>query len=414
MEWMVVIAVVAIAMMIAIEAVSFQRCGYVCTTRMHCQSNLRNVTLGLLGYVNAHGAFPPSGVFAEDEITLQNLRRGNTDPRVSVVPTYFPGAPDAPRGVPMYSWVVPILPYLDNMELHDEWTMEVDGYAVPYFDRSVHMLGRAGNHKIASTGIGVLRCPDDATVRISGGNQSYVVNGGFALWHAYPVGWVGGQTDGKGTTTSGPLTWAPSRLGWSGTIDVTQKLGVMFIETRFPKGMAADVTIPWNVRSTPAGILDGASNTLLVSENSLTGVGAGPSSYSRGLPTNWAIPLPNFTSFFGPSNVCGSGNFPQSLDCTSGGLAPKGSIDGPDWALANTVGTHADINFGQKLTIEGSFPFSNSPHPLGCNMGFCDGSVRFISKTIDGTVYSKLITRAGGTLPNECRQGPLAKDSFYD
>ena len=35
-------------------------------------------------------------------------------------------------------------------------------------------------------------------------------------------------------------------------------------------------------------------------------------------------------------------------------------------------------NSGQNLSIEGSFPFSNSGHPGECNMVFCDGAMRFI------------------------------------
>ena len=92
--------------------------------------------------------------------------------------------------------------------------------------------------------------------------------------------------------------------------------------------------------------------------------------------------------------------------------APGGGVDGPGWGLANRVGTFANINFGQNLTIEGSFPFSNSGHAGGCNMAFCDGAVRFIPATIDGTVYAKLITPAGSKLPTYARQFPVSQDDF--
>ena len=49
--------------------------------------------------------------------------------------------------------------------------------------------------------------------------------------------------------------------------------------------------------------------------------------------------------------------------------------------------------------MKGSFPFVSSGHPTGANFGFCDGAVRFISNTIDGTVYAKIITPAGSKLP---------------
>ncbi len=45
-------------------------------------------------------------------------------------------------------------------------------------------------------------------------------------------------------------------------------------------------------------------------------------------------------------------------------------------------------------------------------MMFCDGAVRFITNTIDGTVYSKLITPAGSRLPLYGKQMPLSQDAF--
>jgi prepilin-type processing-associated H-X9-DG protein len=91
---------------------------------------------------------------------------------------------------------------------------------------------------------------------------------------------------------------------------------------------------------------------------------------------------------------------------------PVGDLDGPTWSLANKVGTYENIGYGQNLTIEGSYPFSNSNHPGGTNMMFCDGGVRFISNTIDGTVYSKLITSSGSRLPLYAKQMPVAQDAF--
>ena len=45
---------------------------------------------------------------------------------------------------------------------------------------------------------------------------------------------------------------------------------------------------------------------------------------------------------------------------------------------------------------------------------FCDGATRFVSETIDGTVYAKLITPAGGLLPRAIRQGPLRQEDFME
>ena len=65
------------------------------------------------------------------------------------------------------------------------------------------------------------------------------------------------------------------------------------------------------------------------------------------------------------------------------------------------------------MTIEGSsIPFANSAHPSGGNFAFCDGAVRFITNTIDGTVYSKILTPAGSRLPLYCKQMPVNQDSY--
>ncbi len=410
-EWMVVIVLVSVVMAVVVAVLNRSREKQ---RLLLCQNNLRNVVLSYLGYNNNKQLLPPSGVFAEDEITLENLKRGNTDPSLSVVPSYFPGATGAPRGVPMSSWVVPVSPYLDYQGLCDSWTMEADGKAVPFHDATSRVPGQPSNLQIGETEIAVLRCPDDPTALANRGNLSYVVNGGFALWHADPVGWVGGATDGTPAPTAKPLAWSATPSDWTKTVEVTRRLGVMFIETRFPEGSHPEVTIPWNIHAGLNDVADGQAQTLLVSENTLAGASAKPSRYSAGLPTNWATPLPNFTSFFGPSDVCGNGKFPSSLDCTSGGLAANGAGDGPGWAFANKGGTYTNINFGQYLTIEGSFPFTNSAHSGGFNAGFCDGAVRFVSSSIDGTVYSKLITPAGEKLPIHCKQLPFDAKEIYD
>jgi hypothetical protein len=42
----------------------------------------------------------------------------------------------------------------------------------------------------------------------------------------------------------------------------------------------------------------------------------------------------------------------------------------------------------------------------------CDGSVKYINATLDGTVYSKMITPSGSKLPPVFRQMPLNQDAF--
>jgi prepilin-type N-terminal cleavage/methylation domain-containing protein/prepilin-type processing-associated H-X9-DG protein len=417
-ELLVVISIIGILVGLLLPAINSAR---EAGRRAQCQSNMHNLTLAMLGFVNKSNVFPPAGEFCEDNTTLTQLTSGNPpDPTQSVILSYLPGAGGTPRGLPMYSWVVPILPELDQQDLFNQWTMfttTATGPAgVAFFDPTNYVAGQASNFTIGNNAIGVLRCPDDNTVQTNQGNLSYVVNGGFSLWHAVPYGWVGSPIDGGSTKTATPLIWAPAATGMLGTIGTTQKLGVMFLESTFPQGV--QTRIPWNVRSSLSAIADGASNTILLSENTLAGA-AGPNPYTANLEGNWATPVPTMSMFIGSSSVCG---VPASLDCTASQLAPasavsgagtaSGDLDGPGWAFANKVGTMTNINAGQNLTIEGSFPFSNSSHPGGLNIGMCDGSVRFIRNTIDGTVYAKLITPAGTKLPLYCKQMPLSQDAF--
>jgi prepilin-type N-terminal cleavage/methylation domain-containing protein/prepilin-type processing-associated H-X9-DG protein len=428
-ELLVVISIIGILVGLLLPAINSAR---EAGRRVQCQSNMKNVVLAIVGYVTTKNVFPPAGVFGEPITESVAGSAFLTNPQAGAITSWMPGGSGA-VGQPMYSWVVPILPYLDSQELFDQWSMFTTVGTTPstvnYLDgmtgtpAALLSVGQATNFKIGNTSIGVLRCPDDNTFQVGQGNLSYVVNGGFALYHAFPVGWAGSAVDGGGGPT-GLMTWTTLTAGTPNYIPsimgAIQKTGVMFLESTFPQGITT--RIPWNVNQTLSAISDGASSTLVVSENVLTGVSTSSSYIPGSFPTNWACPLPNFAMFTGPPNVCsqtGVVTVGGTLDCTSAG---KGTLlgaainaidtDGPGWGLANKVGTFANINGGAQLSIEGGYPFTNSSHPGGSNMGFCDGAVRFVSNTIDGTVYSKMITSAGSKLPFWAKQLPLNQDAF--
>src|SRR5689334_18434910 len=116
-ELLVVISIIGILVGLLLPAINSAR---EAGRRTQCQSNMRNVGLAILGYVNSKNAFPPAGEFCELNLTTQT----QSDPTQSGIPGYVPGAGGtAANAVPMYSWVVPILPYLDNQELFNQWTM---------------------------------------------------------------------------------------------------------------------------------------------------------------------------------------------------------------------------------------------------------------------------------------------------
>ena len=87
---------------------------------------------------------------------------------------------------PLRSWVVDILPQLDNTALYNQW----DKHRL-YYSRSVN-YGITNNYTIASTWISCLGCPDDDSLEPGQGNLSYVVNGGFSRWPGHTV-WNAGK-----------------------------------------------------------------------------------------------------------------------------------------------------------------------------------------------------------------------------
>ena len=402
-ELLVVISIIGILVGLLLPAVNSAR---EAGRRTQCQNNMRNIGLALFNFSTSKNVFPNSGVFFENTSILTNTATmadysGGNGP--SVIYSSVNASPSSAINSWLHSWVYEILPGLDQQDMYNAWNR-----SLPYWSQVQNGSGTTilpSNDTIASNSLGILRCPDDFTAQPGNGNLSYVCNSGFSLTLGKSVSYNGGQNDGGGTFNSA-LTWAgPS--GSPADASIIPKLGVMFPGT-------STGSYPWDYRTAPASIADGMSNTLLLSENTLAGAD-GVNTMSGNKRPNWACPLPNFVAFVGSPKVCGT-----SSTCSGGGLSPVQATaggpvtDGPNWSFANSqASTGYDwINYGQNLTTEGSFPFSNSAHPGGCNMVFCDGATRFINSTIDGTVYSKILTPAGSRLPTFYRQLPVSQDAF--
>ncbi len=394
-ELLVVISIIGILVGLLLPAINSAR---EAGRRAQCQSNMRNVVLAIVGYATNNNQYPPSGVFAEDATTNVGSGTVQPDPTTSVIMHWLPNG-DGKRVVPMYSWVVQILQCISTVRncmtsgacspprplalVSPSLTL----MAVRWETRPVSPTSPPARPVTSrsvippSASCGVLTTTRSRSTRAILATSSTAAS---RLWQANPVGWVGSNVDGGGAV-SGPNKWSTVATPGA-TVGITQKLGVMFLQSVYPQGNITRV--PWNVRQTLSSVSDGASRTILLSENVLVGVSTG-TQYSLNFPTNWACPLPSFMMFIGASRVCGTPTATTGADCTAGTLTAIGDTDGPGWAQANIANTFENINGGGTLTIEGSYPFTNSSHPGGGNMGFCDGAVRFITNTIDDTVYSQ-------------------------
>ncbi len=400
-ELLVVISIIGVLIGLLLPAVQAARR---VARRMQCSSNMRNVSLAMQGFISSKNVYPNAGTFRDAPAAVPGTAISNC---FGSGATSFPGTANA-AGLadygPLYSWVVDLLPYLDQQDYANQW----DKNKVYYSTTSIN--NNASNQVIGGKSIGVLACPDDLSVLAGLGNLSYVVNGGFSRWIGNTqIGWTNSLITGSDTTT-GP--------NWTGNqaqnIDYGLKTGLMFLGSDTGKS-------GFDRKNSPSSIVDGSGTTILLSENIQAGASQG-SSFTGGASsfTNWSTPHPNFMMFIASDKICPSGTCRTSTTPPTAAGSPmltsNGNlgIDGGDWENANTKNSNnmEYINFGATAGTEGGSPFLSSNHSGGVNIAFCDGSVRYISDTISGTVYSKLITPNGSKLINVYRQLPLGSDEY--
>jgi len=395
-ELLVVISIIGVLIGLLLPAVQAARKA---ARRAQCLSNMRNVGLALNAFANAKNSYPNGGTFGE--VIAQK-----GDPTTSTILGAFGGWPlttagggkDGEDAGPLYSWVVDILPYLDNQDLYNQYNRNR-----VYYDSPTSFAGRwagstaTANDKIGSTSIGVLSCPDDLTVVPGQGNLSYVVNGGYVPYLGnVAIGWTGTQLGGSWSKNSGVVF--DTTFGTTLNKDLNSKLGLFFLGTSSGR-------FAWDARSTLSGIVDGTSTTLMLSENIGAGYRVEGNTYY-----NWAAPDPRTVMFFGSDNICAG-----ACDTSISGLGFNSSTqtDGPKWALTSSkaAGSYEYINFGSQLG-DGQSVGASSGHSSGVNAIFADGSGRFISDSIDGTVYAKILSPAGSKLPPAIKQLPVDADSI--
>lgn len=327
MEVLVVTAVVAVLIALLVPAVQKVR---EMTVRAACQERLRQLAFALDHYRDANDTFP------------YGRRYDIWD---------------------SYTWTSHVLPYVGETSVYAGfWTMFTYPYSTNYPGAN-GPIGDEGRLRAARHAIlPVFYCPADVGPM---GNE--LNTGPFGFYRNNYRGCSGtGDMYGKPTDATG----GPWGIGVFGVLQGQSDDPGASIRT---------------LRTQSSDVVDGLSNTLLLSEGLVPTV------------TNWGGPLGE--TFYG--NM-GGGIFSSSL--TPNSSAPDG-VCGPcprdcgDQYYRAPCQVACPAGWWTPSGL-GGHSAARSNHFAGVNAAFADGSTRFVTNDVDLSVWRALGTRSGGELNN--------------
>ena len=350
-ELLVVIAIIGVLVSLLLPAVNSAR---EAARRLGCKNNLRQLGLAVLNFESAKSNLPPGGFM---DISVAQPPPPNPCPNPGYNTDFNCWPIDDRR--PMASWIVMILPYIEEQGLYDQW----DFNAAPRDQLQATREARLGS----------LVCPSNA-------NASSLIY------------------DGRGApaTAMPPLGGGYSKANYAGYVSP-----IHIEHQRLLPAALGGTKIGKKVGQRIGRVKDGVSKTLLATE-----VRAIERVWDhRGV---WSLPYPSSTVI--------------SLDWHHiQNFAPVASIDPyiPDPTFAGDAQTPnsyqndgigdalfvcREVNFMRNvlkapcLRLTGGFASAapRSNHPGGVNCVALDGHAGFVTDDIDSFVYAYLIATNDG------------------
>lgn len=249
------------------------------------------------------------------------------------------GVGKAPHTLPYHhTWCVMILPFIEQQPLYDS------------INKNLPIWGQPA----VSTQVATFRCPSDDAVReLSESSDIAVTNyAGSEGYHWWPTAVVGNNAPWN--TYSDPITKTGDL---SGLFSVTKT-------RRF------------------SDVKDGTSNVIVIAEKDGMGFGGGP--FNTSGTGERRVGTPVFCSAFVATAHAGWGaNEGGTVNCTD--------VDGNTKSNGTWFRNHSFTpTYLTAWGINTEWPGASSTHPSGLQATYADGSVSFLSETIDYGTYLKL------------------------
>lgn len=314
-ELLVVITIIGSLTAVLLPAVQSAR---EAARRLECANHLKQIGLALHNYAALHGAMPPGAIVSK---SYQDKGKSNFDP--------WPEAINTSAGNHGTSWLLQILPFLEQHALFSQWD----------FSKSV-----LSNKITAATDVAGFYCP---TRRSGIRTEDQKIMFPKKSPGDSRTGWTSGGTDyggclGAQNAFANPTTSDPRREFCGPTYVYDQSLRGIFVP---------------NLATRVSEIADGMSNTIATGELPRTQwTGKAPDEYWKLCHTSvdgWAVA--------GSATLFDTAKFQEGYDEGQPG------------------GFNTDY-----------FESAGSDHPGGAHFGMADGSVHFLQTAIDPIVYANL------------------------
>jgi len=348
-ELLVVIAIIAVLISLLLPAVQSAR---EAARRAQCVNNLKQIGLAAHNYVSTYNVLP--------------------------MQTTYPAGADQSWGW-SYGWPLALAPNLEQGQIFNNFN-----FAAGMFENEKFQQGQVqhGNDTLLYIQLAVLICPSDSSREKPQdpiGTTNYVGN----------IGGPGQISMFSGTIESNPVWGGIPGQGNCGPVGL-EKIRDGTSNT----GLFSERLI--GLRNVPPASVPRSSNNFkrVVYDAPVPSIPAGPNTGAAGAQAfiQACQGMPGSTL---PRATWGSGAYwlaGYPLHTVVNGYLHAGPPNGP--ACGNSNGYFKSLSWIFFVNPEGSAP-PTSNHPGGVNVGFADGSVKFVKDTVSLPSWWALGTRAG-------------------